>query len=109
MRPFGAPVSGNLQPHPLHSYPLSATADGAKRGLPISAVSSAIALAGGSCVFILHAVPTGRTKLSHCVHLLARNTEEPVHTFGYVQPILLLAFDRLSFALSFERSGVFDV
>jgi hypothetical protein len=56
---------------------------------------------------MLHAVPIGRIKLSYCVHLLARNIEEPVHTFGYAQRVLHLAFDRLGLALSPER--LFDV
>jgi hypothetical protein len=50
VRPFGARVSGNLQPHPLHSYPLRAT-DAAMRGLFISTVNAAIALAEVACAF----------------------------------------------------------
>jgi hypothetical protein len=50
VRPFGARVSGNLQPHPLHSYPLRAT-DAATRGLFISTVSSANTFVGTSYAF----------------------------------------------------------
>lgn len=46
---------------------------------------------------------------SFSVHALTRDIEEPVHTFAYAQRVLHLAFDRLGFALSSERSDIFEV
>jgi hypothetical protein len=48
-RPIGARVSGNLQPHPLHSYPVSPRAEAAMRGLSISSFTSAISIEVGFC------------------------------------------------------------
>ena len=50
---LGGLDSGNWHPHRLQAYPVSARADAAKRGLPISVVSSAIAFVGTSCDFAI--------------------------------------------------------